>query len=96
MKIFFASAFILIGISCTKGKQANEVQEPEIPLRCGVLLTTPVLDSFVYPTYYITAVVQFPGNSETIHYHDNVTGDHDGSWYLPKYGKDSTICIKPN
>ena len=96
MKIFFATVIILIGISCTKEKQVNEIQEPEIPLRCGVLVTTPALDSFIYPTYYITALVEFPEGSETIHYHDNVTGDHDGSWYLPKYDKDSTICIKPN
>jgi hypothetical protein len=25
--------------------------------------------------------------------HDNVTGDHDGSWFTSKYDKDSIFCM---
>ncbi|MGH2647539.1 MAG: hypothetical protein ACRDE8_08235 [Ginsengibacter sp.] len=49
----------------------------------------------MYPTYYITTTVAFPGGDETLHFHDNVTGGHDGSWFLPKYSKDSTFCTTP-
>ncbi len=96
MKFFFVVIIILIGLSCTKeqGKDA-EKKQPEIPARCGILLTTPVLDSFVYPTYYITAIVAFPEGNETTHFRGNVTGDHDGSWFLTKYDKDSSYCVAP-
>jgi hypothetical protein len=59
------------------------------------LLATPVLDSFVYPTYYISAYIAFPDGNEIVHFRDNVTGDHDGSWYLSKYDKDSSLCATP-
>lgn len=98
----FAKCMLAISIafllqSCKKGDGGSaEVKEPEVPARrCGILLTTPVLDSLRYPTYYITAVVAFPEGQETVHIVDNVTGDHDGSWYLPKYSKDSTYCVAP-
>jgi hypothetical protein len=37
--------------------------------------------------------VRFKEGDERIHFHADVTGDHDGSWFLPKYDRDSTICI---
>ena len=95
MKNFFVviAIIILTGVSCKKARQEeSETKAPETAFKCGTLFTTPVLDSFIYPTYYITAVVAFPDGNEIIHFHDNVTGDHDGSWYLPKYSKDSTFC----
>lgn len=98
MKNFFAVVIIiiLIGLSCKKGPQKEtETKMPETLTECGVILATPVLDSFIYPTYYITALVAFPDGNETVHFHDNVTGDHDGSWFLPRYDKDSTFCIAP-
>ena len=98
MKNFFVVIAIIIlpGVSCKKTQQGEpETKAPETAVKCGTLLITPVLDSFVYPTYYITATVAFPDGNETIHFHDNVTGDHDGSWYLPRYDKDSTFCIVP-
>ena len=96
MKNFFAIVIILIGLSCKKGQQKHdETNAPQAAPKCGILLTTPILDSFVYPTYFITAIVVFPDGKETVHFHDNVTGDHDGSWFLPRYSKDSTFCVKP-
>ncbi len=95
-KSIFA-VIIFLGFACKKskltdGKQSNP---PKTKPRCGVILQTPVLDSFVYPTYYITTVVAFDEGNEMVHIHANVTGDHDGSWYLPRYDKDSSYCTWP-
>jgi len=96
MKFFFAAVIVLAGFSCKKGHQNDaETKAPVILPKCGTLLTMPVLDSFIYPTCYITAIVAFPDGNETVHFHYNVTGDHDGSWFLAKYGKDSTFCTTP-
>ena len=91
---------LLVGLifsmfACTKTKTNDEktIDPPESQSRCGTIIGTPTLDSFVSPTYYITAIVHFPEGDETIHFHADVTGDHDGSWFLPRYEKDSTICI---
>ena len=95
MKKLLVAGFILVGFACTKTKTDDEktTDPPEGHLRCGTLLGKPTLDSFVAPTYYITAMVHFTEGDETIHFHADVTGDHDGSWFLPRYDKDSTICI---
>ncbi|HUZ61310.1 MAG TPA: hypothetical protein VMU83_21225 [Hanamia sp.] len=98
MKKFLVAAIILTGLSCKKETQpAPKITTPPITIatKCGILLNTPTLDSFVYPTYYITVNVAFPDGNELVHIHDNVTGDHDGSWYLTKYDKDSTYCMTP-
>jgi len=52
----------------------------------------PYLDSFVYPTFYITTFVHYPEGDEVVHIHGNVSGDHDSSWYFKKYDKDSSFC----
>lgn len=60
MKNFFAAIIILIGFSCKKEQQKEtETKAPETLTKCGILLATPILDSFVYPTYYITVNVAF-------------------------------------
>jgi len=94
MKKLLLAAIILIAISCKKEKTPAP-KEPEYFTRCGVLLSTPTLDSFVSPTYYITAIVAFPEGNELVHFHGNVTGDHDGSWFLSRYDIDSTYCTEP-
>jgi hypothetical protein len=96
MKIALFAAIIFLGCACKKNQLTDDKQtDPPVtkPPKCGVILETPVLDSFVAPTYYITTMVAFDDGTEVIHFQGNVTGDHDGSWYLPKYNKDSTICI---
>jgi hypothetical protein len=93
-KLLFA-AIILSIVACKKKKVFEKQTGPgETKTRCGVILQTPVLDSFVYPTYYITTEVAFDGGVEVVHFHADVTGDHDGSWYLPRYDKDSSFCTK--
>lgn len=52
----------------------------------------PYLDSFVYPTFYITTFVHYNEGDEVVHIHGNVDGDHDSSWYLKRYDKDSSFC----
>lgn len=95
MKIVLFVAIIFLGIACKKTKLTDKQTDPHEPKpRCGVITETPVLDSFVYPTYYITTMVAFDNGTELVHFHGDVTGDHDGSWYLPRYDKDSTICTK--
>jgi len=94
MKKFLLAVLILIGFACKKTKTTAE-KEPEYYTRCGILLTTPTLDSFVPPTYFITAIVAFPEGNELVHFHGDVTGDHDGSWFLTRYDKDSTYCTEP-
>lgn len=69
------------------------MQVPEVPKRCGRILMTPTLDSFISPTYYISATVQFNDGRELIQVSGNVTGDHDGSWFTSKYDKDSVFCV---
>ena len=96
MKKILAACIILTGLSCKKETHPDsQIIKPLSDTKCGILLSTPFLDSFVYPTYYITANVSFPNGNEIVHIHDNVTGYHDGSWYLTKYDKDSTYCITP-
>ena len=82
---------IIAGFSCTKDHDI-ENKEPEVPKRCGRILMTPTLDSFIYPTYYISATIEFNDGKEVLHLRDNVTGDHDGSWFTSKYDKDSILC----
>jgi hypothetical protein len=91
MNKLILAGLILIMSSCEKATDPGLVTPKPIP-RCGIILNTPTLDSFVYPTYYITTIVCFPEGNEVIHFHDNVTGNHDGSWYLKKYDKDSSYC----
>ncbi|MEO6894103.1 MAG: hypothetical protein ABI136_03650 [Ginsengibacter sp.] len=95
MKKTLLAGLILMGLACTKTKTDDgKISDPtEGTERCGTITVTPTLDSFIAPTYYITAVVRFPAGDEIIHFHGEVTGDHDGSWFLPRYDKDSTICI---
>lgn len=95
MKKILLVGIILTGFSCTKTKtnDGKSTDPAEGSKRCGTITMTPTLDSFIAPTYYITTVVHFPEGDETIHFHADVTGDHDGSWFLPRYDKDSTICI---
>lgn len=96
MKTILVAAVILICISCRKEQQNDPVTKtPTIPDKCGIILTTPVLDSFVFPTYYISATISFPDGNEIVHLHDNVTGDHDGSWFISKYYKGSSFCTAP-
>ena len=88
------AALMLTAFACNKNKTtADPETKPEGHQRCGTILATPTLDSFIYPTYYITTMVAFPEGSEILHFHANVSGNHDGSWYLPRYSKDSSICI---
>ncbi|HXS58697.1 MAG TPA: hypothetical protein VN726_21360 [Hanamia sp.] len=82
---------IIAGFSCTKDHDI-ENKEPEVPKRCGRILMTPTLDSFIYPTYYISATIEFNDGKEVLHVRGNVTGDHDGSWFTSKYDKDSILC----
>lgn len=92
-KLILAILALIIS-SCEKTDDPERVTSASAK-RCGIILSTPTLDSFAYPTYYITTLVAFPGGDEVIHLHDNVTGDHDGSWYLKKYDKDSSYCYIP-
>ncbi len=94
MKETLLLLLLLAGIACTKSRSSGD-KTPDSggpKMRCGIILQTPTLDSFVYPTYYITTFVAFPEGDEMVHFHDDVTGDHDSSWYLPKYAKDSSYC----
>jgi hypothetical protein len=90
-KLIFAG-IILLGFSCKKTK--TETKQTEIIPHCGTVMMTPVLDSFVAPTYYITMMVKFPEGDQIIHCKGDVTGDHDGSWFLSKYNKDSSYCTQ--
>lgn len=96
MKKVLVAAIILSCISCKKETQNDvETKTPAVPDKCGIILSTPVLDSFVYPTYYISFNIAFPDGNEIVHLHDNVTGDHDGSWFTPKYDKGASFCTTP-
>ena len=77
MNKLILAGLILIMSSCEKAHDPEQVIAEPIK-RCGVILKTPTLDSFAYPTYYITTTVAFPEGNEVMHLHDNVTGDHDG------------------
>lgn len=93
MKKIVAAGIFLILFSCKKENGSSQEQtNPPIAKRCGTILSTPILDSFVYPAYYLTANVAFPDGNEIVHFHDDVTGNHDGSWFISKYDKDSTYC----
>lgn len=92
MKKLLLALLLLAGLGCRKTK-SNVDKTPDLPkMRCGTILVTPTLDSFVYPTFYVTTVVAFPEGNEMVHFSGDVTGDHDGSWYLPRYDKDSSFC----
>jgi hypothetical protein len=91
MKKILLAVIILSVVACNKTKAKDGKTDPQPP-RCGTILMTPTLDSFIYPTFYISTVVAFPEGEEIVHFHGNVTGDHDGSWYLPRYDKDSSFC----
>lgn len=95
MKKILLVGIILSEFACTKtnANDGKTTDPGEGIKRCGTILETPTLDSFVSPTYYLTAIVHFPEGDETIHFHGDVTGDHDGSWFLPRYDKDSSVCI---
>lgn len=93
-KILFAATILSVA-ACKKEKRPENGPGSTGPkARCGIIVQTPILDSFVYPTYYITTEVAFDEGVEVVHFHADVTGDHDGSWYLPKYSKDSSFCTK--
>jgi hypothetical protein len=83
---------IVAGWSCTKDHEIEQ-KETEVPKRCGRILMTPTLYSFIYPTYFISATVEFSDGKEVLQVRDNVTGDHDGSWFTSKYDKDSIFCM---
>src|SRR6185437_6183875 len=90
-----AGVVIVIGFSCQKENNlitGTETKTPAIPAKCGILLTRPVLDSFQYPTCYISALIDFPEGREIVHLQYNVAGSHDGSWFLTRYDKDSSFC----
>jgi len=95
MKKILLAGLMLSAVACTKNKTDIDktTDPPEGQMRCGTILETPTLDSFVSPTFYISVGVRFKEGDERIHFHADVTGDHDGSWFLPKYDRDSTICI---
>ncbi len=95
MKKTLLALFILTGFACKKRTASEDKNaDPTGPkMRCGTILATPTLDSFVYPTFYITTIVAFPEGNEIVHFKGDVTGDHDGSWYLPRYDKDSSLCV---
>lgn len=88
---------ILAEFSCKKEKTAQNIEskEPEFVPKCGTILATPNLDSFVYPTCYLTATVAYDDGKEVVHFQYKVPGNHDGSWFLTKYDKDSTYCTEP-
>jgi len=91
-KLLYAVVIILL-VACKKNKVSERQTIPgKTNPKCGVIIKTPILDSFVYPTYYITTQVAFGEGVEVIHFHADVTGPHDGSWYLPRYDKDSSFC----
>lgn len=94
MKKLVLSLLLITQFACRKNTpSANKPSDPDgLTHRCGTILNTPILDSFIYPTYYITTLVAFPEGNEVVHFHDQVTGDHDSSWFLPKYDKDSSYC----
>ncbi|MEO8944380.1 MAG: hypothetical protein ABI297_07240 [Ginsengibacter sp.] len=94
MKTLLTASLIFIGFSCTKNKK-DEPKVPEYYTRCGTIIDRPTLDSFVSPTYYITTLVAFPEGDELVHIHGKVSGDHDGSWFLSRYDKDSSYCTEP-
>ncbi len=93
MKKLILAAIILTSVSCKKNTKEKE-SEKEV-LRCGIILRTPTLDSFIFPTYYITALVSYEEGIESVHLKGEVTGDHDGSWFLKKYDKDTLYCTAP-
>lgn len=95
MKKIFLAGIILIIFSCKKNDTTTDPANPVPIAKCGTISDRPTLDSFVYPTYYITMMVTFSDGNKLMHIHDNVTGDHDGSWFLNKYDKDSSFCFTP-
>lgn len=92
MKKLLLAFLLLSGLACKKTKTTADKTTQPPQMRCGTILVTPTLDSFVYPTFYVSTVVAFPEGNEMVHFHGDVTGDHDGSWYLPRYDKDSSFC----
>ena len=95
MKKILLAGLILFSFSCKKKDTTTDPANPVSITKCGIILNRPTLDSFVYPTYYITMIVTFPEGNKMMHIHDNVIGDHDGSWFLTKYDKDSSFCFTP-
>ncbi|HXS54645.1 MAG TPA: hypothetical protein VN726_00895 [Hanamia sp.] len=93
MRQLILAGIILLGFSCKKAKTGDKKEE--LITHCGIIRTTPILDSFVAPTYYITMMVSFPEGDAIVHYKGDVSGDHDGSWFLSKYNVDSTYCTEP-
>ena len=93
MKNILLALLLFTGLACGKTKSnVDKTTDPGTKTRCGTILITPTLDSFVYPTFYVTTVVAFPEGNEMVHFSGDVTGDHDSSWYLPRYDKDSSFC----
>jgi hypothetical protein len=93
MKKLLLVLLVLAGLGCRKTKSiADKPTDPGTKTRCGTILVTPTLDSFVYPTFYVSTVVAFAEGNEMVHFSGDVTGDHDSSWYLPRYDKDSSFC----
>ena len=93
MKKLLLAFLIVSALGCRKTKFIADKTPDPPKMRCGTILVTPTLDSFVYPTFYVTTVVAFPEGNEMVHFSGDVTGDHDSSWYLPRYDKDSSFCI---
>ena len=93
IKILLAVVFIAF-FSCQKVKnEAILLRTSPIQIsRCGTITMRPYLDSFVYPTFYITTFVHYNEGDEVVHIHGNVDGDHDSSWYFKRYDKDSSFC----
>jgi hypothetical protein len=91
MRKLILTAIIFIALSCKKNNSVDTTT-PVVITKCGAILKTPTLDSFVYPTYYITMHVAFKEGTEIVHLHGNVSGAHDGSWFLTTYDKDTIYC----
>lgn len=93
IKILLTLVFIAF-FSCQKIKNEEVLlrTSPIQILRCGTIVMRPYLDSFVYPTFYITTFVHYREGDEVVHIHGNVDGDHDSSWYFKRYDKDSSFC----
>ncbi len=94
MRKLILPGILFIGIACKKSNN-QKLTKPDVVAKCGTILSQPTLDSFVYPTYYITTMVEFKDGIEIVHLSGKVSGDHDGSWFLKTYDKDTTYCIAP-
>ncbi len=75
MKKILLAVFMLSAVACTKNKtDVDKTTDPtEGQMRCGTILETPTLDSFVSPTFYISVSVRFKEGDERIHFHADVT-----------------------